>query len=162
MKAKDITGKKYGSLRVLRFSCSRKVGNSKRRFWVCECKCGSILEIASINLLHGSSKSCGCERINSITTHDLSKSKEYRTWINMKARCENKNHNRYNDWGGRGIYICDRWKNFENFYKDMGKKPSINHSIDRIDNDGPYSPENCRWATRSQQQRNKGKRNVVS
>ncbi len=85
----------------------------------------------------------------------MSYSKEYRIWSYMKSRCYNKNNIFYQNYGGRGITVCDRWKNsFENFYSDMGKCPN-GHSIDRIDNDNGYFPENCKWSTRSEQDRNK-------
>ena len=75
-------------------------------------------------------------------THGMTKTPEYQSWIYMKKRCFNPNHKRYSDWGGRGITICDRWKNsFENFFADMGLKPTPKHSLDRIDNDGDYSPK---------------------
>jgi len=96
-------------------------------------------------------------------SHGMSGTSEYKAWINMKDRCFNPNHSRYSDWGGRGITVCDRWKNsFKNFLADMGMKPSPKHSIDRIDNDGDYCPENCRWATRVEQENNKSTNRLIT
>jgi hypothetical protein len=89
------------------------------------------------------------------TTHSMTKTSEYRAWAGMMQRCYNPKNRRYSSYGGRGIAVCVRWKSFENFISDMGLKPSADLSIDRIDNDKGYSPDNCRWATRSQQQNNK-------
>jgi hypothetical protein len=87
--------------------------------------------------------------------HGLGQTPEYQTWMNMRDRCLNKNKDRYSQWGGRGITICPEWDDFRCFYADMGPKPSPAHSLDRINVDGPYAPWNCRWATRSEQQRNR-------
>ena len=88
-------------------------------------------------------------------THGLSGTPEHKAWINMKSRCFNPNHPRYSDWGGRGITVCDRWKNsFENFLADMGSRPTAKHSLDRIDNNADYSPENCKWSTKAEQSNN--------
>jgi len=89
-------------------------------------------------------------------THRMTGTSEHKAWGDMKSRCFNPNHKRYADWGGRGITVCDRWKNsFENFFADMGLKPTSRHSIDRINNDGDYCPENCKWSTRKNQQNNR-------
>lgn len=154
-KKKDITGDVFGGWTVLRFAGSRKVDGISRRFWECRCVCGATSEILSTSLFNGNTKSCGCLKIESQTTHGRSQTPEYRTWAHMHQRCTNPKHKRFADWGGRGIKVCDRWQSFEAFLEDMGERPSAGHSIDRENNDGNYEPGNCRWATRSQQQSNK-------
>jgi len=95
--------------------------------------------------------------------HGMSRTPEHNSWSHMKARCFNPNHKRYADWGGRGITVCDRWKNsFENFFADMGLKPTSKHSIDRIDNDGDYCPENCKWSTKAEQNNNQRTNRLIT
>jgi len=100
---------------------------------------------------------------NEMTTHGMHKTPEYRSWGNMKNRCFNPNEKRYSDYGGRGITVCDRWKNsFENFLADMGLKPTPKHSLDRIDNDGDYQKDNCKWSTHVEQQNNRSSNRFIT
>lgn len=129
-----------------------------------KCKCGQE-KITYINQVkRGDMKSCGCERGKGNITHGhtkyYSETTEYNIWENMRHRCQNENHKYYNDYGGRGIKVCKRWERFENFYEDMGKRPSLTHSLDRENNDGDYEPNNCRWATKKEQANNK-RSNVI-
>ena len=96
-------------------------------------------------------------------THGMSRTTEYQSWVDIKRRCFNPNDKGYPNWGGRGITVCDRWKNsFQNFFLDMGSRPTPKHSIDRIDNDGDYCPENCRWSTDVEQANNKRTNRLIT
>jgi hypothetical protein len=153
----DITGLKFGRLTVLKISPKRS--KHGQVLWCCRCDCGNKLTTWGMSLKNGKGQSCGCLRLgvqNNLTHgHTIGgPSATYRCWLGMFTRCYNKNGSAYKYYGARGIRVCKRWHIFENFLADMGERPP-NLSLDRRNNDGPYSPANCRWATLSQQRRNR-------
>lgn len=138
-------------------------GGNVHRKCLFKCDCGNFFETQFSQVKNGNTKSCGCysreiasKRMKEKNhRHGKSKISEYNIYLSMKKRCLNENHNSYKDYGGRGISICESWKNsFENFIKDMGERPSKKHSIERINNELGYSKDNCKWATRTEQARN--------
>lgn len=131
------------------------------RMFKCKCECGKIKNVELGNLRSGISKSCGCINKENVTTHGLTYSSEYKIWSGIIQRCTNYNFYKYRLYGGRGITVCDRWNKFINFYNDMGKRPSKNHSIDRIDGEKGYCKDNCRWATYKQQNNNSRRNHYI-
>lgn len=151
----DLTGQQFGRWFVIKESHrAGKIGY----YWECRCDCGTIRAVSGSSLKMGKSKSCGClfreVLLKRITTHGGTNSPEYGIWEAIRGRCLSPGHSAYKHYGGRGITICARWVNFSNFLADMGKRPSLKHSIDRIDNNGNYEPGNCRWVTQGQQCQN--------
>jgi len=145
----DLAGRKFGRLEVVAFAGRTMRGMA---MWKCVCQCGADAICRVDHLIRGSSRSCGCLREELRTKHGLSRSGEHHVWKTMRQRCSNKNNRDYPFYGGRGITVCQRWmQSFEAFYSDMGPRPSSNHSIDRINNDDGYHPDNCRWVTHTEQ-----------
>lgn len=145
-----------------------KVIGSENRKWVCLCTCGNICVLSPNKLLSGNNKSCGCLKRSvlgdSTRKHGVANSRltgyanrTYGIWQAMRGRCMNPNNSRWAAYGGRGIKICERWNNYENFLADMGEAPD-NLTLERIDVDGDYEPSNCKWATWLEQARNKRKK----
>jgi len=147
----DLTNKKFGRWTVIKMVGRNKQG---KIMWLCQCSCGTNREVVGGDLKNGKSTSCGCLRIESITTHSLYGTPTYKTWADMTQRCNNVNHYNYSDYGGRGIKVCKRWLKFENFFADMGIKPE-GLTIERIDNNKGYYKENCCWASMLDQSKNK-------
>lgn len=158
----DMTGAVCERLTVLREDGR---DNNRNVMWIARCACGNMTRVRTRDLRNRTTKSCGClnrdtvvRRNEAAATHVHTPmgvpSRTYRSWMSMMTRCFNPKHEAYGRYAGRGIAVCERWKTFANFLADMGERPE-DRTLDRIDNDKGYFPGNCRWATRSEQNKNK-------
>jgi hypothetical protein len=148
----DLTGRQFGMLTVLRRAGSFPNGKGTNPGWLVRCRCGTEKRVRAGNLTTGRSTSCGC----ALTRHGMYGTPEYAAWTSIRQRCENPRARSFPNYGARGIRVCPRWRaSFEAFLADMGRRPTPRHSVDRIDNGSDYTPDNCRWATPTEQQRNK-------
>lgn len=154
MRLINLIGSKFGRLLVI----SRFASKGKSPKWLCRCACGTETVVFGSALRTGHTKSCGCLNREIAAAkqyrHGMSKSTEHKIWSGIIERCSNPKSQFYHRYGGRGISICERWLTFENFFADMGNRPSKFHTLDRKENDGNYEPSNCRWSTRKEQSNN--------
>lgn len=159
-----MTGQKFGALTAIQAIGRKSNGNL---IWRLLCDCGKQCEIDGYDVRRGyrtSCHECGAERTRLASVkHGMSNSREFSTWTDIQTRCSNPNTNSFADYGGRGIKVCSRWlESFENFFADMGPRPSSSHSIERDDVNGDYEPSNCRWATVREQSRNRRNNRLVT
>lgn len=160
-----LTGQRFGRLVVLAEAGDHQCPTGAKSLWHCQCDCGAKCDVYGSSLTSGNTRSCGCLRLDlqseRSAKHRQAGTRTYRIWQAMLNRCRNENTPQYQDYGGRGIKVCPEWASFDAFFRDMGEAP-YGHSIDRIDVNGNYEPENCRWATHREQCRNKRNNRLIT
>lgn len=159
MKVVDVTGKRFGRLTAV----SRRASDGSNAWWSCVCECGSIKDVRLCHLQSGAVQSCGCSKKGRHRSqHGMTNTRVYRIWRQMHQRCENPNAEGYENYGGRGILVDKNWDNFPTFFEDMGQPPTEAHTLDRVETDKGYSKENCKWATWTEQHRNRRDNRLVT
>ena len=158
-KFRNLVGQKFGRLTVIDRAENARCG---RTMWRCKCECGNEIVAFGLNISRGATKSCGC--LYEERAHRLSHTRLHRIWTGMKTRCTNPKHHEFHNYGGRGITVCDEWKNdFQSFYDwAISNGYADDLTIDRVDNNRGYSPENCRWITNNEQQNNRNCNRMIT